>query len=120
MNQPVERASLRSSIAALALFAALTVLHTWPLAPNVGTLSRHDNADAVLNEWAVAWVAHQLPRDPIHLFDANIFYPEPKTLAFSEHLFVQALMGAPLLWAGVPTLIVHNLLILAGFTLTGW
>lgn len=120
MTGPVERASVRSSLAALALFVALTALHTWPLAANISTLSRHDNADAVLNEWAVAWVAHQLPRDPVHLFDANIFYPEPNTLAFSEHLFVQALMGAPLLWAGVPTLVVHNLLILAGFTLTGW
>jgi len=120
MNEAVERARLRSSMAALLLFVALTALHTWPLAANVGTLSRHDNADAVLNEWAVAWVAHQLPRDPIHLFDANIFYPEPNTLAFSEHLFVQAVMGAPLSWAGVPTLIVHNLLILAGFVLTGW
>jgi hypothetical protein len=33
---------------------------------------------------------------------------------------VQALMGAPLLWAGLPTLLVYNLLILAGLTLTGW
>jgi hypothetical protein len=120
MNGPVERAGVRSSIAVLGLFVALTALHTWPLAAHIGTLSRHDNADAVLNEWAVAWVAHQLPRDPLHLFDANIFYPEPNTLAFSEHLFVQALIGAPLLWAGVPTLVVHNLLILAGFALTGW
>lgn len=120
MNDETGRAGLRPSLLALVLFAALSALHTWPLAPHVGTLSRHDNSDAVLNEWAVAWVAHQLPRDPVHLFDANIFYPEPNTLAFSEHLFVQAVMGAPLLWAGVPTLLVHNLLILAGFTLTGW
>ena len=120
MIEAAGRASTRSSIAVLALFAALSTLHTWPLASGLNALSRHDNADAVLNEWAISWVAHQLPRDPLHLFDANIFYPEPNTLAFSEHLMVQAVMGAPLLWAGVPTLLVHNLLILAGFTLTGW
>ena len=112
--------AFREALGALLLFAALAVLHTWPLASAPGSLSRHDNGDAVLNEWAVAWVAHQLPRDPLRLFDANIFYPEPNTLAFSEHLFAQALMGAPLLWAGASTLLVHNLLLLAGFTLTGW
>lgn len=116
----VGRATPRQAIAALLLFAALSALHTWPLAGGVGTLSRHDNGDAVLNEWAVAWVAHQLPRNPLKLFDANIFYPEANTLAFSEHMFVQGVMGAPLLWAGAPTLVVHNLLILAGFTLSGW
>lgn len=120
MIEAAGRASIRSSIAVLALFAALSALHTWPLASGLNTLSRHDNADAVLNEWAISWVAHQLPRNPLRLFDANIFYPEPNTLAFSEHLAVQAAMGAPLLWAGVPTLVVHNLLILAGFALTGW
>lgn len=114
------RSSTRHASLVLLLFIGLAVLHTWPLASGLGSLSRHDNGDAALNEWAIAWVAHQLPRDPWHLFDANIFYPEPNTLAFSEHLFVQGIMGAPLIWLGVPTLVVHNVLILAGFALTGW
>lgn len=107
-------------LAALVLFAALAVVHTWPLAQAPGRYSRHDNADALLNEWAIAWVAHQLPRDPLRLFEANIFYPERRTLAFSEHLTVQAVMGAPLVWAGVSTTAVHNVLILVGLCLTGW
>jgi hypothetical protein len=114
------RAPRREALAVLALFIGLAVLHTWPLAGSLGSLSRHDNGDAMLNEWAVAWVVHQLPRAPLQLFDANIFYPEKNTLAFSEHLFVQAMMGAPLLWAGVSTLFVYNLLIIAGFSLSGW
>ena len=61
-----------------------------------GTLSRNDNGDAQLNEWIMAWVAHQLPRAPARLFNANIFYPAHDTLAFSEPLIVPALMGAPL------------------------
>jgi hypothetical protein len=108
------------ALALLALFSCLAVFHTWPLASAPGTLSRHDNADALLNEWTVAWVAHQTVRNPRRLFDANIFHPEPNTLAFSEHLFVQAMMGAPLLLAGLSTTAVHNLLIIAGFALTGW
>lgn len=104
----------------LALFAALAVFHTWPLATAPGALSRHDNADALLNEWVVAWVAHQLAHDPLRLFQANIFHPEPNTLAFSEHLFVQGVMGVPLRWAGLQTTAVHNVLLILGFALTGW
>src|SRR4051794_14661766 len=97
VNGPIARdvhpIAMRSCVAALLLFAAMTVLHTWPLASAPATWSRHDNGDAMLNEWIIAWIAHQIPRAPLHLFDANIFYPEPNALAFSEHMFVQALMG---------------------------
>ena len=60
----------------------------WPLATDPGRLSRNDTADTVHHEWILAWDAHQLARDPRHLFDANIFYPERNTLAFSETLLV--------------------------------
>lgn len=109
-----------TGVRAALLFAALSIVHTWPLASAPARLSRNDNADTILNEWAVAWVAHQAHRDPIHLFDANIFYPERRTLAFSEPLIVPAAMGAPALWLGASPVLVYNLLLLAGFTLTGW
>src|SRR3954469_23205198 len=104
----------------LALFAALTVIHLWPLASAPGTLGRNDNGDYVLHEWIMAWVAHQVVTSPLHLFDANIFYPEPRTLSYSDHLFVQSMLGAPLLWAGARALLVHNLVLMAGFALTGF
>jgi len=111
---------VRWIVGSLLFFAGMTIVHTWPLAAHPATWSRHDNGDAMLNEWIIAWIAHQLPRAPLHLFDANIFFPEPNTLAFSEHMFAQALMGAPLLWIGLPTLLVYNLLVMGGLTLTGW
>jgi hypothetical protein len=98
----------------------LAIIHTWPLATAPGTLSRNDNADAQLNAWALAWIAHQLPRDPAHLFDGNIFYPERRTLAFSEPLIVPALMGAPLRWAGGSPVLVLNVVMLLGFALTAF
>jgi hypothetical protein len=85
-----------------------------------GTYTRHDNADTYLNQWILAWVAHILPRDPLRLFDANIFHPEPDTLAYSEHLVVQGLMGAPLAWLGASPVLVHNIVLMAGLALTGW
>jgi hypothetical protein len=102
------------------IFVALAVVHTWPLASAPGLLSRNDVADTVLHEWILAWVAHQLVTDPFHLFDANIFYPERYTLAYSDHLIVQSLMGAPLTWAGFSPVFVHNVVLIAGYALTGW
>lgn len=96
----------------------LAVIHTWPLASAPGTLSRNDNADAELNEWAMAWVAHQLPRQPSRLFDGNMFYPERDTLAYSEPLIVPALMGAPLRWLGGSPVLVFNIILILGFALT--
>lgn len=104
----------------LAIFVVLAIVHTWPLATAPGTLSRNDNGDMVLHEWIMAWVAHQVIANPLHLFDANIFYPERYTLAYSDHLFVQSMLGAPLLWAGRSPVLVHNLVLMAGFALSGW
>src|SRR6476660_5394088 len=106
--------------AAFAFFLLLTVAHTWPLALHPARLSLNGNADAELNEWIMAWVAHQLPRDPSHLFEGNIFYPAHDALAFSEPLIVPALLGAPLAWAGASPVLVFNLILILGFALTAW
>ena len=108
---------------ALALCVLLAVLHTWPLAAAPGAWSRNDNGDTQLNEWILAWVLHKLPRDPLHLFDANIFYPAPDALAFSEPLIVPALIAAPVWWAGGTAVLLYNVSLLAGFALSafaGW
>ncbi|MFA5907906.1 MAG: hypothetical protein WC815_03925 [Vicinamibacterales bacterium] len=65
-------------------------------------------------------MAHILPRAPLRLFEAPIFYPDAHTLAYSEHLLVPSLIGAPLLWLGAPPLVVSNLLIILGLALSGW
>src|SRR5262245_21102801 len=105
------------ALAVATVLGLLTVVHTWPLASSPATLSRNDNGDCQLNEWIVAWIAHQLPRDPLRLYDANIFHPEPRTLAFSEPLLVPALVGAPIRWLGGSPVLTYNLLLLLGLWL---
>ena len=112
--------SWRRHAATLALFTTFAVVHTWPLATAPHRLSRIDNGDYSLNAWAMAWVVHQAPRDPLHLFDANIFHPERRTLAFSEHLVPQSVLAAPVIWAGGSPVLAYNLTLLAGFVLSGW
>jgi hypothetical protein len=79
-----------------------------------------DMDDAYFNIWRLAWIAHQLVRDPTHLFDANIFHPSPNTLAYSDALLLVGLAGAPFIWLGVPVAIVHNGLLVAAFVTSGW
>lgn len=102
----------------LVLYTALTAVLTYPQFLHLND-TVHDDGDPLLNAWALAWVAHQLPRAPAHLFDANIFYPERRTLAFSETLIVPATIAAPLRWIGVGPLLVYNIVFLSGFVVSG-
>jgi hypothetical protein len=72
----------------------LTAALTWPQVLQPTAVLEH--RDSWFNLWRLAWIAHQLPRDPAHLFDANIFFPERNTLAYSDPVILQGLLGAPL------------------------
>lgn len=116
----VHAVASRPKLASLLLFAALAVAHTWPLAARPAYYSRVDNGDYLLNAWAIDWVASHVPTTPQRLFDANIFHPSKRTLAFSEPLILQGLLAAPLVRAGAPAVLTLNLMILAGLALSGW
>jgi hypothetical protein len=107
-------------VAALLVFAALAAVHTWPIADEPAHWARVDNGDGALNIWAVNWVGTHLFRDPAHLADANIFYPERRALAFSEMMWVQGAIAAPAIALGAPPVTAFNVAVLAGFTLTGF
>ena len=102
----------------VALFGVLTAVMTYPQVRNMDAVARNEG-DALFSTWRIAWVAHQLPRDPLNLFNGNIFHPEPGALAFSDAMIVPALMAAPLIWSGVPQIVAYNLLFLSGFALSG-
>ena len=100
-------------------FGALTIVMLWPLLSMRQDVVP-DSDDAYFTAWRLAWVAHQLPRDPRHLFDANIFHPATNTLAFSDAMLLPATIGAPLAWAGMPISAVHNILIGVAFVSSMW
>jgi hypothetical protein len=107
------------TVGVLAVFTALTAVMTYPQVRYLDSGVTFDEGDPLFSTWRLAWVAHQLPRDPLHLFDGNIFYPERGVLALSDSMVVPALMAAPLHWIGVPPLLVYNIMLLAGFVLSG-
>ena len=100
-------------------YLGLAVAATWPLAARA-----RDHVFGVgtppLNVWALGWVLHELPRHPLQLFDANAFHPYANSLAFSEHLFVPALLAAPWVWLTGNLVLAHNLVLLATLATAGF
>jgi hypothetical protein len=106
----------RAASAALGMAAALAVLlhdqfRDFYAVPDLG--------DPLFSIWRVGWVAHQIVAAPQHLFDGNIFYPEPLTLTLSDPVILPALTIAPLLAIGVHPVVAYNILFLSGFWLSG-
>jgi hypothetical protein len=96
----------------------LTVFLTWPQSLGLGTtIGAH--RDTYFSAWRIAWVAHALETDPEHLFDANIYYPERRALAYSDAILLQSLIAAPFLWLGARPVVVYHLLLLGGIALSG-
>jgi hypothetical protein len=106
------------TLAVLGLFVLLTVVATWPQALY---LSSHapPHQDVFFNMWRLRWFAHALITPSAHLFDANIFYPELRTLALSDAMIVEGIVAAPRVWAGVKPLLMQNLLLLGAMAASG-
>ncbi len=95
---------------------ALAVLTSWPLLAHISSRISPDNGDPVRTAWQIAWVGHAMLHDPLHLFDANAFYPHPISLAFSDSL----LGYGPAAFFGsgtVAALVRYNLLFLLAWSL---
>src|SRR6516164_2064973 len=93
-------ASARESLAVAAVGVALAIVMTWPLITGMGHLgrTRDRDADGQFSIWNVAWVARTIVVDPIHLFDANIYSPHRRTLAYSEANLVEGTLAVPVYW----------------------
>ncbi|HEX8030508.1 MAG TPA: hypothetical protein VF491_18670 [Vicinamibacterales bacterium] len=110
----------RLVIVSLLVFVLLAMLHTWPLAAAPAHWSRVDPGDGALNIWAVGWVGRAIWHSPTQIFNANIFYPEKLTLAYSEAMLVQGVFAAPVIALTGSAVLAYNVSLLAGLALTGW
>jgi hypothetical protein len=126
----------RFHLIAVVVGLATAVASTWPVAAHLrdhvidGARLTHTadpeswgasnlGADVLLTVWIVSWNLHALVTQPFHLFDANIFYPTPRSLARSEHLFATSVLGAPGMLFGGPV-VAHQTALLLTCVLTVW
>ncbi|CAN5445642.1 hypothetical protein BH23ACI1_BH23ACI1_30970 [soil metagenome] len=110
--------SFVEGVAVTALAAGLTIALTYPIAPNIRSVARVDSGDGQWNIWNISWVARTVVREPHRLYDANIFHPHEKTLAYSENNFGAGTMVAPVYWASRDPILTHNVAVLLAFVLS--
>jgi len=103
----------------LVLFTVLTLLMTYPLILNMGSGVR-DLGDPLLSSWILAWNGQRVINlDFQNIFNGNIFYPHKKTIAYSEFLFTQSLIGLPVLLATKNPIFAQNFVFLFSFLTSG-
>lgn len=99
-------------------FILLTGIMTYPLIFN---LQNAENlGDPLFISWNLAWDVHKFFTDPLHLFEANIFFPNHNTLAYSEHLVGLAIFVIPVLLLIDKPIVSYNVLALFSFVLSGY
>jgi len=105
--------------AVLVIFGIWAALMTWPLATDLS----HQLAswgDPVFQAWTLAWDIHAWTTHPLNIFNANIFYPYRDTLAYSDYLFGQAIVIAPVLLKTGNIILADNLSLLLSYALSGF
>jgi len=93
---------------------------TYPIAFKAGSAVT-DTGDPLLNSWILAWDVKKIVSGEItDLFNANIFYPYKKTLAYSEHMFSNALIALPVTVITGNPLLAYNFVLLFSFFMSGF
>jgi hypothetical protein len=109
---------LRGSVEATAVVLGAVVLacvFTYPYIFQFTNAGRLDTNDGRWSIWVVSYVAHALTTDPRQLFNANIFFPHPNALAFSESNIVEGAIGAPIWLLTRNPYTTHNFVFLFAF-----
>jgi len=101
------------------LYAVITVVLLWPLVVHVRSAVADTLGDPLLNVWTLRWVQHALVTQPTHLYDGNMFAPNPRSLAFSDLLLPQAVIAWPFWLVSHDALFAYNALVLLTYPLCG-
>ncbi|MFD0583453.1 ICP22 family protein [Dactylosporangium darangshiense] len=72
---------------------ALAVVMTWPALAHPASTIPQDIWDPTLQAWQMSWAGHILTTDPLRLWQANAFYPDQYSYAFSDTLLGYAPAG---------------------------
>ncbi|HSF19899.1 MAG TPA: hypothetical protein VLK65_30540 [Vicinamibacteria bacterium] len=92
----------------------LSLIYTYPLVMAPHEANRFDSPDALLSAWILSWDLHAILNGNPAIFDANIFFPERNTLAYSENLVAAALLVLPFrLFTDNPVLLLNAALVMA-------
>ena len=121
------RPGWRERAAALAIYLLVAVIATWPLAWRPRTLlgAPQGEGDPYLNLFTLGWDLRQLFLAPASwlnggVFDAPIFHPARQTLAFTDHLLLQALLVSPVYAIWRDPVLCYNVVFVASLAASAW
>lgn len=101
-------------------FVVLTAVFTYPLSLSPGSFVVPGDADTDLFMWTLAWGTHTLVTRPWDIFQANIYYPQEYTLAYSENLIGSLPFAAPVLWLTGNPVLALNAVAMSSVVLCGF
>ncbi|MDD2890887.1 MAG: hypothetical protein PHE49_09675 [bacterium] len=104
----------------LFIFCVLTIIVTYPLAFKMSNYMFGWIGDPFLGIWTISWVQHNIIAGLHNLWNANIFYPCTNTLAYSEHLFGEAIVSLPIALIFKNPVLTYNFNFLLSFILSGF
>ncbi|MEW6237274.1 MAG: hypothetical protein AB1656_17970 [Candidatus Omnitrophota bacterium] len=102
----------------LLLVAAAPLIVTYPLALHASN-SMFAPGDNFITMWTTLWQVHALSTPGEHFWDANIFYPYPRTAALSVLRIIYVPFAASILWLTHNPVLMENLIQLGSIILSG-
>ena len=112
--------SARSHLIAAVSMLVAAVYSTWPLVKVLPDHAPQNLGDPLLSAWMYGWGERTFFRNPVHLFNANIFSPERFTFAMSENLLGQSVPLTPLTWITGNSLLTLNIGLILYLALGGF
>ena len=110
---------IRRTATAVLMYSLVACVFTWPLAlhPHARFGALDPTGDPSLYLWALGWDLHTLASHPAWLltgrvFNAGIFFPAPLTLAYSDHLLLQAVALWPVFAVTRDLVFCYNVLLI--------
>ena len=112
-------AAWREAALVLLGFAVLTVIATYPLVLHLGRALPGDLGDPLFMSWVLGWDADRLRHGLGGIWDAPIFFPDRRTLAFAEHLLGIGIFTAPIIWLSGNPILAYGIAFLLSYVLAG-
>jgi hypothetical protein len=113
---------VRARLLSLALYSLLFLVSFYPQSIRSADTVAYvgDSLEAV---WILGWNVQNLPnvvRDPEALFDANILYPNPRPITYTDHRILLSVLGAPVIWVTENPVLAYNVALALGCLLAAF
>jgi hypothetical protein len=116
-NQP----AVSDKISALIFYFILVAFLFWPAITNLSDHIIGGIGDPMFLVWNMGWNIHSIVTLHIDgIYNANIFFPYPETLAYSDNLFFPSLVGVPIYILTNSYVTTFNIVCLLFFTLMAY